>query len=497
MVNRSIFRRCRRLGVMAAAALAVGSFGTLTVAPVTVFAQDLQLSLGSGTVKRATVRPGTTITVRTNIPYSDLVIARTSVADVVPLNDRSFYIQGNAVGATNVSIYNENKELLGVIDVRVRQDFSEVGAAVQAAVPGSNVTVSNVGDSIKLSGVVASATDLAAAIAAARQFTDKEVISAISVAGAQQVNLEVRIIEASRQAGRDLGIKWGGTGGTSSFGSGNGVSVNAPTGSSPTLSESSATDGAARLLGNAVPFGTAIAQVLSGGGVRVDVIIDALEKKGLARRLAQPNLSTMSGEPASFNVGGEIPISQVGNDGAVGYTYRKYGVGLKFIPTVLADSKINLRLETEVSEIDRSVNVNGNPGFITRSADSVLELRDGQSFAMAGMLQVVNDRDIEQLPWLGQVPVLGAMFRSTSYRKRETDLVILVTPRLVRPNAPSENLKTPLDNTRPSNDVELFAYGMLEVDKDMIRRFRNGDGVKGPYGHIIDLDFADDLVAKK
>ena len=117
--------------------------------------------------------------------------------------------------------------------------------------------------------------------------------------------------------------------------------------------------------------------------------------------------------------------------------------------------------------------------------------------AMAGMLQAVNERDVEQLPWLGQLPVLGALFRSTSFQKRETDLVIVVTPHLVRPTEPGEKLHTPLDNTRPSNDVELFAYGMLEVDKDMIRKIRNGEGVKGPYGHLIDLDFPDGVVTKK
>jgi pilus assembly protein CpaC len=247
-----------------------------------------------------------------------------------------------------------------------------------------------------------------------------------------------------------------------------------------------------------LPFGSAIAQVLKGAGVSVDVVIDALEKKGLARRLAQPNLTTVSGEAAKFNVGGEVPVpSAIGLGGAVTYEYRPYGVGLEFLPTVLDGSRINIRLRSEVSEIDRSINVAGFPAFTSRTAESVLELRDGQSFAMAGMLQVVNDRDMEQLPWLGQVPVLGALFRSTSYRKRETDLVILVTPHLVRPAEPGEKLRTPLDSTRPSNDPELFALGMLEVDKDMIRGFRDGVGIKGPYGHLIDLDFPDGVVSKK
>jgi pilus assembly protein CpaC len=150
-----------------------------------------------------------------------------------------------------------------------------------------------------------------------------------------------------------------------------------------------------------------------------------------------------------------------------------------------------LSVETEVSEIDRSVTVNGNPGFISRKARTTVELRDGQSFAMAGLLQTINASDVNQLPWLGQIPVLGSLFRSTSFQKRESDLVIVVTPRLVRPSSPDEKLASPLDQTRPGNDVEMFLLGMLEVDKDMLRHFRDGASIIGPYGHVIDLDLGD------
>ncbi|MGB3901060.1 MAG: type II and III secretion system protein family protein [Mesorhizobium sp.] len=482
-----------------AAGFVMGAAIVVVLPAVGAAAQELQLSLGQGTVRNASLRPGTTLTVLTNLPYSDLVIARTDIADVVPLNDRSFYIQGNKAGITNVSIFNENKELLGIIDVRVRQDFSDVSAAVRAAVPGGDVRVSNSNENIRLSGTVASATEQARALQAAEQFAGNgtKVINSIAVADAQQVSLEVRIIEASRRAGRDLGIKWRVQGGTSLLGTGTGLSVNANNSGQPQTFLSNAQDGS-RLLNNGVPFGTLVAQVLEGAGVKVDVIIDALEQKGLARRLAQPNLTTVSGEAAKFNVGGEVPVpSEVGLGGSITYKYRPYGVMLEFLPTVLDRSKINIRLRSEVSEIDRSLNVNGFPAFTSRTAESVLELRDGQSFAMAGMLQAVNERDVEQLPWLGQLPVLGALFRSTSYQKRQTDLVIVVTPHLVRPAEPGEKLHTPLDNTRPSNDVELFALGMLEVDKDMIRGFRDGVGIKGPYGHLIDLDFRDGVVSKK
>ena len=147
--------------------------------------------------------------------------------------------------------------------------------------------------------------------------------------------------------------------------------------------------------------------------------------------------------------------------------------------------------------MDFSRTVNENPTFVTRSADTTVLLRDGQSFAIAGLIQSNNARNIDQLPWLGSIPILGALFRSTSFQKNETDLVILVTPKIVRPARPGEPLHSPLDQTRTSDDVELFLLGMLEVDKDTIRAFHDGEGIIGPYGHIIDLEFDDGLLKKK
>ena len=209
---------------------------------------------------------------------------------------------------------------------------------------------------------------------------------------------------------------------------------------------------------------------------------------------------TTSGIEANFVVGGEVPIARtsVGEDGTVASEtgYREYGVKLNFMPVVIDDSLISLRVTPEVSDVDFSNLVNGAPSFFTRRAETTVTLRDGQSFAIAGLLQTDNARNIDQVPWLGQVPILGTLFRSSGFQKSETDLVILVTPRLVRPTAPNEQLASPLDGTRSSNDVELFMYGMLEVDRPLLRRFREGDGVIGPYGHFIELDFDDAIINK-
>ena len=189
------------------------------------------------------------------------------------------------------------------------------------------------------------------------------------------------------------------------------------------------------------------------------------------------------------------------DDDQVSIEFKEFGVKLRFIPIVLENGKINLRLNPEVSEVDPTVSIRANgidiPAFNTRRASTVVELRDGQSFAIAGLLQSTNRKIQAQVPWLGQVPILGALFRSSSYIKNETDLVIIVTPRLVRPAKPGQPLATPLDKTRPTNDPEFFLMGQLEITKDMVRGYETGKGVTGPYGHMLDVNSKDQLVYVK
>jgi pilus assembly protein CpaC len=221
--------------------------------------------------------------------------------------------------------------------------------------------------------------------------------------------------------------------------------------------------------------------------------VSALETKGLIRRLAEPDLIALSGDTARFLAGGEfpVPIAAASSSGVVTPTieFKKFGVSLSFVPTVLADGLINLRIAPEVSELDFSnaITISGTtiPSLITRNAQTAVELRDGQSFAIAGLLQANGSRNISQLPWIGTVPVLGALFRSSSYQNSETDLVIIVTPHLVRPGTPAEKMATPFDQRLPSNDLDFFLNGQMEVQKEYLDQVRPGGGVSGPYGHII------------
>ena len=228
---------------------------------------------------------------------------------------------------------------------------------------------------------------------------------------------------------------------------------------------------------------------MTRGNFSVDVAINALEQKGLIRSLAEPNLVALSGDTASFLAGGEYPIPVPGSLGTVTIDYKTYGVGLSFTPTVLKDGVINLMIKPEVSQLDfaHSVQIAGIsvPPLIVRRASTTIELRDGQSFVIGGLLQNLSTNAQDQLPWLGDVPVLGALFRSAQYQKNETDLAIIVTPRLVRPTRPGDVVKTPLDNTLPANDIDFFLMGKNEISPADARL---AVGHQRPFvGHILDL----------
>src|SRR5262249_22139261 len=221
---------------------------------------------------------------------------------------------------------------------------------------------------------------------------------------------------------------------------------------------------AAGVLSGSAPFGFLLGRILAGG-TKIDVAINALEQRGLARSLAEPNLVALSGDTASFLAGGEYPIPISAGNNTVAVDYKRYGVGLAFTPTVLRDGVINLRIEPEVSQFDLNNAVALGPGLppvpalIVRRASTTIELRDGQSFVIGGLLQSVGKANQHNFPGLGDVRVPARLSASRSYQKDETDLAIIVTPRLVRPARPGDAVKTPLDNTIPGNDADYFLTG--------------------------------------
>ncbi|HXZ21564.1 MAG TPA: type II and III secretion system protein family protein [Pseudolabrys sp.] len=476
----------RDLAIALGIALVASIFGLIGDA----YAQSRSIVIsGNERTVMVTVPIGKSQDVRTDTSFVDVVVGDPDVADVNPLTDRALSILGKKIGTTRVSVYAEGKKLVGIFDVEVSYDITRLINELQRRFPGSRIQASTVNGRIMLSGEVVDAATLDKAVTIARQF-GPEIINSVSVASPQQVLLEVRFVEISRTAGRELGIQWNRFGNNSLINVGNRQPANQ-------LPVGPASEVAAGVLSGASPFGFLISRIISSG-VSTDVLINALEQKGIARSLAEPNLVALSGDTASFLAGGEYPIPVSGSFGQISVDYKKYGVGLAFTPTVLGQGLINLKIEPEVSQIDtqHTVSVTNGisvPALIVRRASTTVELRDGQSFMIGGLLQTDNKNQIEQLPWIGSVPVLGALFSSKSYQKNETDLAIIVTPRLVRPARPGDVIKTPGDDTMQPNDVDFFLLGKNEVTKEEARQLtpttaRIAVAGDRPFtGHMLDM----------
>lgn len=422
---------------------------------------------------------------RVSEAFAETLIANDKIADILPITDRSVYVVGKGIGTTSLAILDSNKRVIDVFEIEVTHDLSDLRTKLVENIPYGEIRVTAANGRILLTGSVPNAQDVERAVVIAEQYAPKAVTSALSVRSTQQVVLEVRFIEASRSASRELGI------GFRTRGDG----VDSDVGGQAITTQAGALVSSA-LLSGSQPFGTLIARLLSNG-TQADAIIRALEQKGLARRLAEPNLVTLSGEKANFLAGGEFPFPvDTGNNG-IAIEFKKFGVALEFTPTVLGDSQINLKISPEVSELDPTagVSINGAviPGIVVRRASTSVELRDGQSFAVAGLLQSRNTRNTAQLPWIGSVPVLGALFKSAEYAKNETDLVIIVTPRLVRPATSREHLADPVQLVTPANDVEFFVGGRSEIPVRNTRRARRVARVsQKAHGHILNLSVSED-----
>lgn len=497
------------LAIALVAALAVTLLGIVGEA----YAQQRTIQIsGSNRTAMVAVTIGKSQDVRTDSTLVDVMVGDPEVADVNPLTDHTLSILGKKIGTTRVSVYSEGKKLIGIFDVEVTYDITRLTNEFKRHFPRSHLQASTVNGRIMLSGEVADAATLDKAVTIARQF-GPEVINSVAVSQPQQVMLEVRFIEISRTAGRELGVQWNRFGGNSLANIGNRASAGTlpitPSGSNTfknpgidsgglnnaDVLRSAAT--AAGVISGGSPFGFMIARMVANG-VSTDVLINALEQKGVARSLAEPNLVALSGDTASFLAGGEYPIPVAGGLGQITVDYKKYGVGLAFTPTVLGGGLINMKIEPEVSSIDTTHTVAvasgvSVPALIVRRASTTVELRDGQSFVIGGLLQTDTQNQIEQLPWLGSVPVLGALFSSKSYQKNQTDLAIIVTPHLVRPARPGDVVRAPTDDSLPPNDTDFFLLGKTEVTRSEARALtpataRVAAAAAQPFtGHMLDL----------
>ncbi|WP_245322564.1 MULTISPECIES: type II and III secretion system protein family protein [unclassified Mesorhizobium] len=455
-----------------------------------VHAADRFIDVSSPSLHRVFIPVSQSATIQVNATLGDIVVGDEKIADAQPMTDKTLYIIGKSLGTTTVNLFSEDKRSLGAIQIEVGQDVSDMAAAIRQVAPKARIEIGSINGKVRLSGHVKDAATLAQIVEVTQQYGPDSIINAVTIDDSEQVNLSVRILEAKRNAGRDLGVSFKSTNrsGTSKVGTG----IAAVDEDGAVLGSGTLLSG---LLSNSTPFGALLTRVIDSN-IKVDMYIEALESKGLVRLLAEPNLTTVSGETASFNAGGEVPIRSVNSQGEIEIQFKQFGVNLNFTPVVLDDGKIHMKLAPEVSDLTGFTPA-GDPIFTNRKLATTVNLRDGQSFAVGGLLSSKNTRLQDQVPWLGQVPIIGALFKNSSTQKEETELVVIVTPHLVRPVKPGEQLATPFDKTRPANDPELFLLGQLEVSKDMIRKYELGDGVTGPYGHMLDVKSKDKLVYVK
>ena len=483
----------------------VATLSALALAPLIVLTPacaQSSIQVEVATTRHVYVTQFKSVTIRLGKPFAQTVVGAPDIADVLAMSDRVIYIQGKKIGTTNVSAFDKDKHLIAIIDISVTIDAASIARQIRSSTGTRSIRVSSSNGQVVLSGVARDATVADRAMTIAKAATPKlAVINAMSVSAAQQVMLKVRFLEVTREAGRDLGVNWYVANGSGSRGFNTGLGTPTQAGQSPSATPGgiplfqSATSFAGATTGT--PFGVAIANLVNNSHGSIDLMLNALETKGLVRKLAEPDLVALSGDTASFLAGGEIPVpvvqSSTGSVPVINVEYKPFGVQLTFSPTVLASGVINLRLAPSVSELDytNAVTISGFqiPALTKREARTTIELRDGQSFAIAGLLQSQGLRNIGQLPWIGSVPVLGALFRSTAFQQRETDLVVIVTPHLVEPAAPGQHLASPLEQTLPGNDIDMFVMGQMEVRKRRHRDLAERGGVRAaPSGYILPLN---------
>lgn len=464
-----------------------GLFGLAlaTTAMTPVMAETLRVMTGSPS-SALQVPLNRAVVVESDVPFAELSIANPGIADISTLSDRSVYVLGKAPGRTTLTLLTAEGRLISNVEVHVTPDIAEFKERLGQILPGEQIEVRTANDGIVLSGTVSSIARLDRALDLANRYAPDRVSNLMSVGGTQQVMLKVRFAEMQRSVSKSLSASLAVNGGLAS----NNVGL---TGGSGVFTDGSAITN----IFNGVPHtaggnteGTATIG-FSAGSLEFAVLLEALEAKGVVRTLAEPNLTALSGQEAKFLAGGEYPIPVASGDGRIAIEYKPFGVELNFTPVVVDGDTVNLTINAAVSSIDNTVTLESNGftinAFKRRETSTTVEMRDGESFAIAGLLQD-DFRDLKgQVPWLGDVPILGALFRSAEYQRAQSELVIIVTPHLVTPTR-GEALSLPTDRVRIPTERELFLFGKLSGES----RATGAAGevarqdFSGPYGYVME-----------
>ncbi len=459
-------------------ALAMGMAATPILSPP-AFAEALRV-IKDGPSSTLEVPMNRAVVVESQTPFAELSIANPNIADISSLSDRTIYVLGKTPGLTSLTLFDSTGSLISNVDVRVAADISEFKERLGQILPGEKIEVRTANDGIVLSGTVSSAARLQRALDLAERYAPERVSNLMTVGGVQQVMLKVRFAEMQRSVAKSLGSSvslsggdnvrvFGGSGSYNNSGS----IVTGNNGYTPGVNDNNA----------AMLFG------FGAGSVEVGILLEALESKGMVRTLAEPNLTALSGQEAKFLAGGEYPVPVAQDGGEITVQFKPFGVELNFIPRVVDEDIINLELEAAVSAVDpqNGYSVNGFEidAFTRREASTTVEMRDGESFAIAGLL-LDDFRDLNgQVPWLGDIPVLGALFRSVEYSREQTELVIIVTPHLVTPTR-GEALALPTDRIRPPTEKDLFLFGNVVGKQTGAAAEVAKQDFNGSYGYVME-----------
>ncbi len=440
-------------------------------------------------------------------PAKEIVVSNPDIADVHVNSSKVLTVIGKAAGLTRVDVFDSTGKLLRTLDVTVGYDLPEIRHALKKFIPDETIGVEAINTSIALTGQVHSnaAVDKAlkltqeyigsAASDSRRESIDAakagvelsaypKIINMLKIVSGQQVMLKVRVAEVNRDALKRLGVDPSMVMGGGNYFAGGAL------GSAISGLASDAT-GINTLPETDQMRGTFGFNWISNPNHRVGAVVNALERDGLIKTLAEPNLVAVSGEQAEFLAGGEIPILVPSNSGGsttITVEYKPFGVAVKFLPDVLSENRIRMMVQPEVSEIS-SANAVTQSGFIipsitTRRAKTTVELAPGESFMIAGLIKDSTKSSIDQLPGVKELPILGALFRSTEFQRNESELVITVTPYLVDPLKNSD-VKLPTDDFRPASQMEMFFYGALgAITTD--EHSATVPQLEGPTGFMVD-----------
>ena len=406
-------------------------------------------------------------------PITRVSIANPSIADILVIDPKQIYINGKVLGSTNMILWNDKEEIVRQYALEVTHDLETLKEKLYRVLPGERIKVESANDALVLSGTASSPARMASALELAKSFSGDEkgkVINLMQVGGAQQVLLEVRVAEVKRSFGKELDSNI-----LAAYDDGNGFRIGAINGlidnKAPTVLYTY------DIFGNIIdtatqpqystifPFNTLtnsiIASVVSGN-FSMDMYLRAAEDKGLGRILAEPNLTTLSGQEAEFISGGQIPYTTTNANGSTNTEWKNYGIELKFIPFVMDSGKINLKVNVSVSEPGPPALTNGEQSttILSRGANATVEVPSGQSIAIAGLLSEKATDANSRLPGLGDIPLLGMLFRNQSMKNDQTELLIFVTPKLANP-INTRQVKLPTEGFIEPTDIEFYLMGKM------------------------------------